>query len=79
MFNPLNWIKSLLLSDYVGAAVRHILTAIGAYLISKGLADAATASTWVEDTVRLLTSPAFLTGVIALFTGGAASVINKAS
>lgn len=76
-WNPLKWVKDLLLSDYVGGVLRHLITALGAILTAKGLGDATMINDWVEMTINLITSPEFIGGIIALFTSATASVQNK--
>lgn len=82
--NPLKWIKDLLISDYVGSALRHVLTAFGAILLTYKLGSAELVTAWVDATIALVTSHEFLsqvlelvTGVSALVGGLAASVKNK--
>lgn len=75
--NPISLIKKALVSDYVGSALRHALTAFGLLLVSNGYANNGVATGWVDATVKLLTSPEAIAGIVALFTGGAASIANK--
>lgn len=75
--NPLNWIKELLISDYVGSMVRHALTALGSILVSQKLGSVDLVNHAVESLIKLLTSPEFVSGVVALFSGAVASVANK--
>ena len=75
--NPIQWIKDALVSDYVGAAIRHALTAVGFYLILHGYASEQVSNDFVNAAVKLLTSKEFLAGLISVFTGGTASIANK--
>lgn len=75
--NPLNWIKDLLVSDYVGGFLRHAVTFIGSYLTTKGLGDVQYINDWVEATVKLLTDPQFIAGIVALVSSYGASIVNK--
>lgn len=68
--NPVNWIKNLLISDYVGSALRHGLTGLGAYMISYGL-DPVLVNPWVSSTTDLVV------GSMAIITALIASVKNK--
>lgn len=76
-WNPLKWVKDLLLSDYVGGVLRHVITAVGSLLTAKGLGDASMINDWIELTANLVTSPEFIGGIIAIFTGAVASAQNK--
>lgn len=75
--NPLNWIKDILVSDYVGGFLRHVVTFIGSYLATKGLGDVQYINDWTEATVKLLTDPQFVTGVVAIVSSYGASIANK--
>lgn len=75
--NPLNWIKELLVSDYVGSLLRHVLTALGSFLVSQKLGSVDLVNNAVESLLALLTSKEFIAGIVALFSGAVASVANK--
>lgn len=77
--NPLNWIKDLLVSDYVGGLLRHALTALGVVLVRSGLATQPVADNAVQALMALLLSPEFVGGIIAFVTGWGSSVANKNS
>jgi len=67
--NPLSWVKEALVSDYVGGLLRHALTAVGVFLVNSAGAP--------ESFARLLVSPEFVGGVLAIVTSLVASVSNK--
>lgn len=74
--NPVNWIKKILVSDYVGGAIRHALTFIGGWLVAKGLATPEVADQAANSILKLLTSEQFIGGIIGA-VGYFSSVKNK--
>lgn len=82
--NPFKWVKELLISDYVGAPIRHAITAFGAILLAHKFGTDAVVGEWVRATIALVTSSEFLVRLLEVFTGLgtilgglAASVKNK--
>lgn len=75
--NPVELLRKALLSKYLGGVVRHLLTWVGGYLVMKNLATQEQADTAMHALTALLTSPEFLTGVLASVTGLGASVKQK--
>lgn len=72
--NPLNWIKELLISDYVGGVVRHALTAFAAALVASHFASPAVL---VDAIYTFVTSKEFYEALIALVAALGGSVANK--
>lgn len=77
--NPINWLKSALISDYVGGLIRHGLTFIAGALVVSGLASQEAADQAAQALINLLTDEQFMSGLIALVSGLAASAANKKS
>lgn len=75
--NPLNWIKELLISDYVGGVVRHALTAFAAVLVASHFASPAVAQSLVDAIYTFVTSKEFYEALIALVAALGGSVANK--
>jgi hypothetical protein len=74
--NPVNWVKKLLVSDYVGGLIRHGLTFLGGWLVAKGLAAPEVADQATNALLKLLTDEKFIGGLISVF-GIVASAANK--
>lgn len=82
--NPYNWIKEALVSDYVGGAFRHALTALGFWMTVNQLGGEREINNFIQAAAELITSDTFLqhlitvlTGIGSLSTGAVASVKNK--
>lgn len=74
--NPVNWLKKILVSDYVGGALRHGLTFLGGWLVAKGLATPEVTEEATNALIRLLTDERFIGGLLSVF-GLFASAANK--
>ena len=77
--NPINWIRSALISDYVGMFLRHGLTLGAGILVAAGLASQEVADQAAISLINLLTDEKFISGIVALVSGLAASAANKKS
>lgn len=75
--NPITWVKNALISDYIGGAVRHLMTFTGAFLIGHHMASPDVANEWSAATVKLLTDPQFWVGVGTIVTSYGSSIANK--
>lgn len=75
--NPLNWIKELLISDFVGGAIRHALTAFAATLTTLHFASPEVANNLANAIYEFVTSKEFYEALIALVAALGGSVANK--
>lgn len=66
-----NWLKRLLLSNYIGGFIRTALAALGGYLVAKGIATAEQAETLSKAILDILPN------LIPIFSAWLFSIINK--
>ena len=66
-----NWLKKILLSNYIGGFIRTALAAFGGYLVAKGIASQEQADTLIKAILDMLPN------LIPLIVAYASSVINK--